>query len=153
MAGMSYEQDGAYGWSTKYTKELFVFIKFENRSPEEQSMKKKYTNTDVYKFLAEECRQNDALWKAFGDGIVNHTTDEDFWESLSEELDCFRICDECGKPMIEGYVVDGCDTYCSDECLHKHLTNEEFKNLYDDGNGDTYWTTWYEDSMTYINSD
>lgn len=64
-------------------------------------------------------------------------------------MDCFRICDECGKPMIEGYVVDGCDAYCSDECLHKHLTDKEFDHLYNDGSGDTYWTTWYEDSITY----
>ena len=51
--------------------------------------------------------------------------------------------------MIEGYVVDGCDTYCSEDCLHKHITEEEFNILYDEGNNDTYWTTWYEDSVTY----
>lgn len=113
------------------------------------NMIKEYTNNDVYEFLAEECRHDNALWKAFGDGIVNRTTDEDFWERLSENFDCFRVCDECGKPMIEGYVVDGCNTYCSDECLHKHLTDEEFNSLYDDGNGETYWTTWYEDSETF----
>ncbi len=112
-------------------------------------MRKGLTNNDVYEFLAEECRYYPELWKEFGKGILSHTKDADFWESLSEELDCFRICEECGKPMIVGYVVDGCDTYCSDECLHKHLTYEEFKELYDDGNGDTYWTTWYEDSVTF----
>ena len=60
-----------------------------------------------------------------------------------------RLCDECGKPMIEGFVIDGCSTYCSEECLHKHFSNEEFIRLYNDGNGDSYWTTWYEDSNTY----
>lgn len=112
-------------------------------------MPKQYTNNNVYDFLAEECRLNKALWKKYGKGIMAHATDEDFLENLSKELDCFRICDECGKPMIVGYVVDGCDTYCSDECLHKHLTDEEFNELYDDGDGDTYWTTWYEDAMTF----
>jgi hypothetical protein len=53
--------------------------------------------------------------------------------------------------MIVGYVVDGSDTYCSEECLHKHLTDEEYKKLYDNGDGDTYWTTWYEDSVTFRN--
>jgi len=115
-------------------------------------MKKAYTNNNVYDFLAEECRHDKALWKEYGKGIVAHTTDEDFWESLSEELDCFRICDECGKPMIEGYVVDGCNTYCSDVCLHKHITDEEYNLLYNDGNSDTYWTTWYEDSETFRNN-
>lgn len=116
-------------------------------------MGKEYTNEDVYEFLEEECRCYPELWKEFGEGITSHTEDADFWESLSENLDCFRICEECGKPMIEGYVVDGCETYCSDECLHKHLTDEEFEELYDNGNGDTYWTNWYEDSMTYKSKD
>ena len=111
-------------------------------------MEKEYSNKMVYDFLIKECRQQSDLWDDFGTGLMSHTTDAEFWENLSEQLDCFRICDECGKPMIEGYVVDGCDTYCSDECLHKHLTDEEFNNLYDDGNGDTYWTTWYEESKT-----
>ena len=107
------------------------------------------SNKDVYEFLAEECRNNPKLWKEFGQGILSHTTDNGFWNSLSEHLDCFRVCEECGKPMIEGYIVDGCDTYCSDECLHKHISKEDFDALYNDGNGDTYWTTWYEDSLVY----
>lgn len=110
---------------------------------------KEYTNDNVFEFLAEECRNKSELWEQFRDGIISQTTNIDFWVSLSRHLDCFRICDECGKPMIIGYVVDGCDAYCSDECLHKHLTDKEFNYLYDDGNSDTYWTTWYEDSITF----
>ena len=64
-------------------------------------------------------------------------------------LDCFRVCEECGHPMIEGYVVDGCDTYCSKECLHKHITEDEFNAQYNNEDGNTYWTTWYEDSLSY----
>lgn len=112
-------------------------------------MAKEYKNEEVYEFLVEECRYYLDLWKEFGKGILSHTEDTNFWDSLSEHLDCLRVCDECGKPMIEGYVVDGCDTYCSDECLHKNLTDEEYEELYEDGNGDTYWTTWYEDSVTF----
>jgi len=112
-------------------------------------MIKEFANDDTYEFLAEECRNRPELWAEFGTGILSRTENIDHWELLSNYLDCFRICDECGKPMIEGYVVNGCATYCSDECLHKHLTDEEFNNLFDDGNGDTYWTTWYEDSITF----
>ena len=108
-----------------------------------------FTNAKVYDFLAEECRRNAALWAEFGAGILSHTEDVDFWERLSEKLDCFRICEECGKPMIEGYVVDGRDVYCSEECLHKNLSTEAFRELCNDGEGDTYYTTWYEDSITY----
>ena len=103
----------------------------------------------MFDFLVEECRNNSELWNKYGSGILSHTLEDDFWKSLSEHLDCFRVCDECGRPMIEGYVVDGCDTYCSEDCLHKHITEEEFNILYDEGNNDTYWTTWYEDSVTY----
>ncbi len=111
-----------------------------------------YTNKIVYDFLTEECKLIPGLWGKFGTGIISHTTDVDFWEELSEQIDCFRVCYECGRPMIEGYVVDGCDTYCSEECLHKHITDEEFDELFDEGNGDTYWTTWYENSKTYKNT-
>ena len=110
-----------------------------------------YTNDNVYDFLSEECHHKPELWNVYGRGILSHAADVDFWDSLSEHLDCFRVCDECGKPMIEGFVVDGCETYCSEECLHKHITEEDFNVLYNDGNGDTYWTTWYEDSITYKN--
>ena len=33
--------------------------------------------------------------------------------------------------------------YCSDECLEKNMTREEFEELYDGGEGDSYWTEWY----------
>ena len=112
-------------------------------------MKIEYSNKIVYEFLAKECQSIPGLWDKFKDGIIAHSCDIDFWEELSEELDCFRICNECGKPMIEGFVIDGCDTYCSEECLHKHISEEEYNNLYNNGNGEAYWTTWYEDSNTY----
>lgn len=80
-------------------------------------MVKDYINDNVYDFLAEECRQDACLWAQFGKGILSHTANADFWEQLSEQLDCFRICEECEKPMIEGYLVDGCSTYCSDESI------------------------------------
>ena len=105
----------------------------------------------VYDFLEEECSHFPLIWEEFGEGILSHTENTDFWEHLSEQLDCFRICDECGKPMIEGYLVDGCDTYCSEECLHTHISDEDFNKRYNNGDGDTYWTTWYEDSVTFKN--
>lgn len=51
-------------------------------------------------------------------------------------------CDECGSGMNEGYCIFGGHYYyCSDECLHKHYTEEEWLDLYEDG-GDSYWTEW-----------
>ena len=54
-----------------------------------------------------------------------------------------RKCDMCGKPMKSGYVIGGgLEYYCSDKCLHKIYTKEEWNNLYDEGNSDSYWTEW-----------
>ena len=55
-----------------------------------------------------------------------------------------RVCSHCGKPMSWGYLIEGGTTYCSDECLHQHISAEEFEELYDEGRGDSYYTTWIE---------
>lgn len=59
------------------------------------------------------------------------------------ERNYFRICTECGSIMTEGFCIEnGMEYYCSEECLHKNISEEEYLELYDDGNGDTYWTQW-----------
>lgn len=60
-----------------------------------------------------------------------------------------RICKICGKSMMEGYCIDnGLEYYCSDECLHKVYSAEEWEELYDDGNGDSYWTEWCAEDVS-----
>jgi hypothetical protein len=55
--------------------------------------------------------------------------------------------------MNEGYVIGGgCEHYCSNYCLHKHVTHEEFLELYDDGDGDAYYTEW-EDQNDWDDDD
>lgn len=62
---------------------------------------------------------------------------------LKEVSKNYRTCNECGKEMTEGYCIEnGTEYYCSDECLHKNITEEEYLKLYDNGNGDSYWTEW-----------
>lgn len=57
-----------------------------------------------------------------------------------------RICSECKRKMSEGYVIyNGFEYYCSDECLHKHYTEEEYLELYDNGIGESYYTEWESD--------
>ena len=64
-----------------------------------------------------------------------------------------RKCDECGEGMNEGYVINGgCEHYCSDACLHKHVSADEFEDLHDDGDGDSYWTEW-EDQNDWDDDD
>jgi hypothetical protein len=60
-----------------------------------------------------------------------------------EEKEEPRKCSHCGEEMFEGYCIDeGRFYYCSDECLYKNMTHEEYLELYDDGEGDSYYTQW-----------
>jgi hypothetical protein len=56
-----------------------------------------------------------------------------------------RKCDKCNKGMNEGYVLVGCEYYCSDECLHKEVTEQEYKELYENDNA--YYTEWSEEDI------
>ena len=59
------------------------------------------------------------------------------------KLDNMRTCSECGKRMSKGYCIEnGFEYYCCDECLHKHYTEEEYLSMYDNGEGDSYYTEW-----------
>lgn len=50
-----------------------------------------------------------------------------------------RLCKRCGKRMDSGFYVAG-DCYCSEHCLYSEYTEEEYEDLYDDG--EAYWTNW-----------
>ena len=57
-----------------------------------------------------------------------------------------RRCSNCNKEMRSGYcIADGFQYFCCDECLHKFYTESEYLDMYDNGNGDSYWTTWEDD--------
>jgi hypothetical protein len=65
-------------------------------------------------------------------------------------------CDNCGAGMNEGYVIEGAnECYCSDKCLHKNVSPDDFQKYYignidddDDDIGDIqiYWTDWQGDT-------
>ena len=58
-----------------------------------------------------------------------------------------RQCTECRNGMNEGFVIEGgMEYYCSDACLDKHISPSEFLELYGEGEGDTYWTEWDDES-------
>ena len=84
---------------------------------------------DIKEFMADFC--------------IQHATTSELVDEL--DLEHIRVCSECGKPMYEGYCIEnGAEYYCSDECLHKNMTEEEYERLYDDGRGDSYWTSWLD---------
>lgn len=56
-----------------------------------------------------------------------------------------HFCAECYKPMVQGFTLyDDAAHYCSEACLTKHISMERYLELYDDGDGDCYWTEWEE---------
>ncbi len=61
------------------------------------------------------------------------------------DLDTIRLCDQCGELMHKGYVVDGCEVFCSRECIegyHGKRETEEILETCGDDDSDTYWTEW-----------
>lgn len=77
------------------------------------------------------------------DYVIGHSTTDTLVDEL--DLEHIRCCSECGSPMYEGFCIEnGAEYYCSEECLHKHLSEEEYNDLYDDGKGDSYWTSWLD---------
>jgi hypothetical protein len=65
-----------------------------------------------------------------------------------------RECNACGKGMNEGYCIEGgIEYYCSKPCLNTEISDEEFAELYADGEGDSYWTDWSEDPDEYLDDE
>ncbi len=108
---------------------------------------KELTNADTYDFISKELTYHPEMPQFSAKELVARRDDEEFWQELSEHLDCFRICDNCGRPMIEGYCVDDCDAYCSEVCIREQYKEDVYKELFEEGTA--YNTVWYEDSISY----
>lgn len=61
-----------------------------------------------------------------------------------------RVCKCCGAGMNEGYTIESDMTFCSSECLHTRFTPEEYEELHDNGNGDSFWTDWEEKEVLIL---
>ena len=52
-------------------------------------------------------------------------------------------CDECNGRIKDGYIIhDGLYHYCSEQCLYKNISKEDYKKLHD--MGFAFWTTFEE---------
>lgn len=64
---------------------------------------------------------------------------------LLQEIVEDRNCSKCGKSMQEGFYFESDGTqYCSETCLTKVISWADYLEVYDEGNGDAYWTIWEE---------
>ena len=60
---------------------------------------------------------------------------EDFL--LDSEIENIRVCQCCGKFILEGYLYQDYETYCSDKCFISTHSKSEFQNADEDI---LYWT-------------
>lgn len=111
---------------------------------------KELTNTETYEFISEELTYYPELPQFSAEDLAAKKGDEEFWYELEEQLDCFRICDACGEPMLDGFVVQGANHYCSEDCLHTVMTEEEYMKEHEECDSDTFWTMWFDNSQRYI---
>lgn len=64
---------------------------------------------------------------------------------LDYEIETLRVCNCCGNLMNEGWIYQGIETYCSDDCLMKSHPNENLCDIKEQAcleNSDIYWTQW-----------
>ena len=60
---------------------------------------------------------------------------------LMENFENFRKCSSCKKEMKKGYCINnGEEYYCSDLCLYKNMSVDDYKELYK--NNCAYYTEW-----------
>lgn len=64
---------------------------------------------------------------------------------VMNELKEERLCSKCEVSMQEGFYFESDGTqYCSEECLLKVISRKDYLKIYDNGNGNAYWTDWYD---------
>jgi len=122
-----------------YTSDLTAWLNSDNRNVYYLVEAQESGVTDGFQLLAI-AQQKYIMEIAYAvlNGIVKYV------EEIKED-DAVRICDECGEIMTEGFCISGGEEYyCSEPCRDKNYTEEEWEVLYDNGNGDSYFTTWDE---------
>ena len=90
--------------------------------------------------------KNEETAQAICDAFVNNPQSrEDIIEK--NDLQSIRICEHCGKPMREGYLVYDYHTYCCDTCVKEDCgwTEDDFEeNIFhaEENDAPIFWTEW-----------
>lgn len=98
---------------------------------------KYYVITDFNYFYTEQ-------WLTPKDIEHQRKSHPDYKIMTKEEFDdTARMCTHCGRVMKAGFCINQGEQYfCSDSCLYENYTKEEFDEMYNDGEGDTFYTEW-----------
>ena len=108
------------------------------------------SNGDTYNFISEELTYYPELPQYSAEELAAHKGDNEFWAELGEKLDCFRMCDVCGEPMLEGFIIYGGEShYCSEDCRRRIISDKEYIRQYNEWDSDTFWTTLWDNSIRY----
>lgn len=130
--------------NSKATKNIFRFSEFPS------TQMQGYINVTVKNELvrkghseneAEQICKSFIEYPALRENIIEHN-----------ELDSIRVCEHCGAPMNEGYLVNDMWTFCSEECAKAALlspeygwTEETFNECLahaEEEDSVIYWTQW-----------
>ena len=86
----------------------------------------------------------ESLWDAVHETFTNYV--------IENGIKYARKCDVCKQGMNNGYVIEGgLEYFCSDQCLHKTYTKNEWAKLCEDENEENYWTQWEdEEDCQYV---
>ncbi len=104
---------------------------------------------DLYLKVEDDCGGEVSIWESNNE--LSEKTLEAIRELVVERME-ERRCGECGKPVFEGFIVGGGEEYyCSEECLHRHYSPEEWKEMSrgpegngEEGNDSCFWTEWWD---------
>ena len=63
-------------------------------------------------------------------------------------IECVRQCGHCRRLMNEGWMYQGFETYCSDECLLAEHPEDNLSDLQAQASDDnSHWEYMYQDCM------
>lgn len=78
-----------------------------------------------------------------GDDIEDFIYSTDIEEKedfiMENDIKNLRVCNTCGEFILEGYMYNNSEIFCSDECFIK----KHGRSVFDAADGDElYWTRW-----------
>lgn len=112
-----------------YLKLVYPTVKEASESDDMRIRIGKYRFGDAAFFDGDESVDIEDCAITFGE--VHRITKQQYFQIINQYRPSFnhdtKVCDECGELIHEGYSVEhGRECYCSEKCLNKHYTPDEW---------------------------